>query len=549
MKRNIKNLIIATTTIAPVIALVACGNKNTKFDQVNNEKISFATSFKDDSIQNKALNKIFKIWNETENVKNKKDGYMPIELVSVEETNLENKISNKDKNTLYNLTLSYPSTVAILNKYRMNLDFVNVNNNDVIHPKFLEFNQRIQNVEESTYALPISRSGEVLIIDYPFLKAIIKKMQEKPKISILNKEKLMTKLETENPKLDGNTDLTYIMNKLQFNDNFKIENNIEFDLEKIVTNFTSLLEFSKFLGKAFKTSDDQEGIKAFLGIDSTTNPIYSAVFSESNLDYSNFMLKAKPNKSGIDYNKFWIENAPIKDANSTKSFQKIVEKIIDTANQKGAIYLKENERYSTAFLQNHQMLFALGSTAGYKYSFSKNNTKKTMGENEMVGIQAPGKLSADNKKEAIIVQGQSLIGIHANEAENNATKNFVKWFINKKIEFERNGKKETITPLEFYGLEGGYIVPTKNNIENISYLGNNQFEREFLKSIRVALQKNDSNFHFFEDPIDSLSAGFRTGLDTAIKSAVQRSNETNKAESFEEFMKKFKESLSSTYKS
>ena len=69
------------------------------------------------------------------------------------------------------------------------------------------------------------------------------------------------------------------------------------------------------------------------------------------------------------------------------------------------------------------------------YTIKLDNTKakeesldnnSTLGESEFFTLQAPTKYTADNKKHVTFGQGPSLIGIHANDAENKATKMFVK---------------------------------------------------------------------------------------------------------------------------
>ncbi|WP_170149950.1 P68 family surface lipoprotein [Mycoplasma struthionis] len=97
-------------------------------------------------------------------------------------------------------------------------------------------------------------------------------------------------------------------------------------------------------------------------------------------------------------------------------------------------------------------------------------TKKTLGaqpgsvnfsDADWIGV--PSQYSSEDPKHAVFEQGPSLIGIHANEQEDKATKLFIGWIMKEQLpSINISGKEFTnVTPLDAFNLYGGYISPTE----------------------------------------------------------------------------------------
>lgn len=553
------------------LSAISCGNtKNTskQFDQKDDGILKFANAFKSDGKQTEALKAIFKTWNNKEEVKRKIEGFLPIEILQLQSqygaayNDLSTKLEVKDKTTFYNFVFNYPNTVALLNKYNMNLDLSDVSVNDTIQKEFLKFNERILNVPQgSVYALPLTRSGEVLSINGPVLAFVFAKAldAENTTFTISNDEKTQefwNKLKTSAGINETTTPFGKDLVKIEKTwGEFSLEglHNFEFNVKQL-NNYKDLFALSNKISKSFKNAfitNENKAQKAYgvLGIDSMTNPIYSMFFSKIGRDYNKFLISPNSNKTGINYSETFNPTSE-----KAKNFKEIFNTILPNL-LNGSTYIRDKDKYSSNYLTNHQMIFALGSTSGYWYSFKKNSDKdlETLQKEELLSVIAPEYFDQNQSQNlvnaSIITQGPSLIGIHANEKEDKATKNFIKWFINEKAMKLNETDTEMVTPLTYYSKKGGYISPTKDlftlSDEELKARFN-PFEFAFLAEVKKAINnQKGENFSFMEDPIDTLTGPFREKLDTSIVSYIQRNKgkNPNEAESFEKFLESFKSSL------
>ncbi|MBN4084477.1 P68 family surface lipoprotein [Mycoplasma sp. CSL10166] len=139
-------------------------------------------------------------------------------------------------------------------------------------------------------------------------------------------------------------------------------------------------------------------------------------------------------------------------------------------------------------------------------SFESRSDQDYLNENELISRVTPTKWESKDAKKVLYLQGPSLIGVHANEVEDNATKAFVKWLMN---------NKEQLLSLQ---KSMSYITPVSNfntftEEEKKKIYGNNKY-------LQVALEEfgkvsEDDDYVAFEEPAGEYSASFRKQIKAA----------------------------------
>ncbi|TPI03087.1 hypothetical protein FJM01_00030 [Mycoplasma struthionis] len=175
--------------------------------------------------------------------------------------------------------------------------------------------------------------------------------------------------------------------------------------------------------------------------------------------------------------------------------------------------------------------------------------------NDADWIGVPSQYNEQDPKHAVFEQGPSLIGIHANEKEDEATKLFISWVMKEQLPSititRKQGSKTTtenysnVTPLDAFNLFGGYISPTEAffkhspedaEIKKLS-LGNQVAYKAFKKTV------DDSNWIVASDVASTNSDPLRQAITSAGKSAM--SNATNgTVVTFNDFLTTIKNSFS-----
>ncbi|WP_027120670.1 P68 family surface lipoprotein [Mycoplasmopsis lipofaciens] len=89
-----------------------------------------------------------------------------------------------------------------------------------------------------------------------------------------------------------------------------------------------------------------------------------------------------------------------------------------------------------------------------------------LNENELFTFSSPTKWAETDRYNVIYTQGPSLIGIHANDEEDKATKMFVKFLVSNQAQADLENK----TPWEYFGEKASYIFPI-NGFENVDNSG------------------------------------------------------------------------------
>ncbi|WP_416373328.1 hypothetical protein [Mycoplasmopsis cynos] len=135
------------------------------------------------------------------------------------------------------------------------------------------------------------------------------------------------------------------------------------------------------------------------------------------------------------------------------------------------------------------------------------------------------------------------MGVKANEADDDATRAFVKWLISstKKINTADDGKskEEKYTPLEFLQNTAGYITAVKElDTKDGKYLQNIAGKNEYLK---IAFNQfkdtvKNKNHVIFEEPAGLQSDAFRKQIGSAWETVQANYSNKAKPSTFDDFV-------------
>ncbi|MDW2861859.1 P68 family surface lipoprotein [Mesomycoplasma ovipneumoniae] len=173
--------------------------------------------------------------------------------------------------------------------------------------------------------------------------------------------------------------------------------------------------------------------------------------------------------------------------------------------------VKEESQTSSLYVESAKNKIKLINQPENAFIFSGSPQK--LNEDELEFLNEPSKTQESNKFNIVTSQGPSLIGFYNNPLENEATLNFVKWFISEKIEFDGpNNKKMVVTPSDFLAFSASNINPTKSNLEssfdeNPAFAANNAFKvayEQFQNQL-----KNPEKYRVFTEPAGIDSNVFR----------------------------------------
>ncbi|MDW2930245.1 P80 family lipoprotein [Mesomycoplasma ovipneumoniae] len=180
--------------------------------------------------------------------------------------------------------------------------------------------------------------------------------------------------------------------------------------------------------------------------------------------------------------------------------------------------VKEDSNTSSLYVESAKNKVKLINQPENAFIFSNSHQK--LNEDELEFLNEPSKTQESNKFNIFTSQGPSLIGFYNNEVENEATLNFVKWFISEKIEFDGpNNKKMIVTPSDFLAFSASNINPTKANLEsnfdqNPAFAKNNAFKVAY-EQFQSQL-KNPEKYRVFTEPAGIDSNTFRDATLTSF---------------------------------
>lgn len=166
-------------------------------------------------------------------------------------------------------------------------------------------------------------------------------------------------------------------------------------------------------------------------------------------------------------------------------------------------------------------------------------------KNEVDWISAPKKANNTSEETAsYVAQGPSLVGVHANDEEDEATRKFVNWFFKEKMEYEfGSGSSKTtekVTSLEMFNRKGNYIAPTSEYLsKDVSTLGNlNEAQKLAFENFKKADTDNANN-KIVEDVSSKLSELLRSNIQSTLQGLASSVAIQGKVVDFNEFLSNF----------
>ncbi|WGI36855.1 P68 family surface lipoprotein [Mesomycoplasma lagogenitalium] len=372
-----------------------------RFDQINDEKIKFASTFGSTSVLKTALDAVIEAWNNKQEVKDKKDGYLPIEITQLNggyqelESQLNTKLPAKSKDDLYNLTLNYPNVVATLLKYNMHLDLAGETEaqkavgvlekaKEIFSDQFLASNYQIAGLQStengrdpksSLWLIPFNKYSQAITVNMPVFAYIIKQATEHNGIKATIKtsdQEFFNKIKTQGTADEVSVEEIWGEYKAVNKENGGLAG-FEFSKESFES-YDGLFDLASRIKKAFPDADKagkpiNKKADYVLGIDTISNVLYKNALSDVDGDYSKFIFGLTDDKTSVNYN-----DVRKKGTEQNKIFEKNFNKIAKLLNEQ-ALFIRTSADYSSSMLKAHKLAFAINSTAGYVHNFYRNNDK------------------------------------------------------------------------------------------------------------------------------------------------------------------------------
>ncbi|WP_215737775.1 P68 family surface lipoprotein [Mesomycoplasma hyorhinis] len=390
LKSKLRSFLGATALVLPVAFFASC---QTRFDQVNDHKLVIAHTFNSREGRFLALDQIVKLWNETEKVKNKEEGFYPITLnrqfaqTYAEQGNaLELKLKAKNANQLVNLIFGYPTLAAVASQYDMSLkysDFPSLQNaiKTTFPPEFLQESKEIAGLNPKEYwIIPSLKSSRTLLVNGPVLNYVVQQAttQGTKKATIKQEDKIwFENLDKEK------TDTEYI--KKVWGDYVPIPleqgglEGYEFSkssLENYQDFFDLISRIRKSFPNNFEESKNKNKDKKFIiGVDDIGNSLYSIAFANADADFSKFLFSLEKNPNAKNDSDTVIKYATFLDDKTSPRYQTALKTFnqIDKLLKEDAIYfygLVQGNPPSNTYLNDHHMLFAITTTSNYRNRFA-----------------------------------------------------------------------------------------------------------------------------------------------------------------------------------
>ncbi|GLL57948.1 P68 family surface lipoprotein [Mycoplasmoides pneumoniae] len=169
----------------------------------------------------------------------------------------------------------------------------------------------------------------------------------------------------------------------------------------------------------------------------------------------------------------------------------------------------------------------------------------TLQSEEAVVLPALAKYKASDSTKIAITQEPNLIGIHANEKENEETRKFVNWFLNseqtwesKKYSKNKQNSNEKRTPAQFFADSASYILPLKKTFDNANKKEdqskannktNSQRTNTYIeKALEIFKGISQNQITSYSDPSDFRSGRFRDGIGSNFNAVVNSKVDFNK---------------------
>ena len=409
--------------VVPIGTIVSCSsiasNKISRYDAENDQKLKIAATFSATGAQSQALETIiakYNAWVDNLGETEKAKGYMKIEpLVTVSGgygkamDQLRTKFTAKDKKTLSNLIIDYPSSVGVLKSYDMHLNLKDVlpkADFDALkgkfEPNFWAQNDKIGGVAAGgAYAIPISVSTMANAINTPLLAYVINEIKRIDSQAIDfsdNKNPRLKKLYDQGKK--SNADLVEIKKMWGQMSGITFEENEVTD--KILDEFDSLIKFAIKCQKGFDKAVDNSKSLHLLALDSPTNLVQMLSYAYANGDMSKFYITKE--KDGYVNYKFLKD----KKSDSYKNFKKAIDLIREGVSS-GAVWIGGIGAYGSSLLINHQAMMSLGSSAGASHWYASGRGAIRVQNSPQARVEAIFDKSVSSLASKMYIKGESTI--------------------------------------------------------------------------------------------------------------------------------------------
>lgn len=414
--KSFKKVIGALGIFASASLFVAsCTKASTRFDQVDDGKLVLASTFSSSSPITLSLNDVIEQYN-----KNKPAGNYPVEIFSIAGgyngglQTVNTKLAAKDKTQFFNMIFNYQAVTAQLVRHDLALELnkgaepVDVS---AFPDQFLQENYDILgNTDRAVYGVPFTRSTEVLVTNVPVVYQLLSQAVANGDLTISNDEatqklwaewkmKAQTNLgnnkrstrpsraagemavtengmQAEQPEQPANqAPVSSEFIKKLWGDYTSVEGGLKgytFSASSLDTT-TSLLDLSTRIAKSYpnnlKPVNDRKPAspQGVIGIDSPSNYLFNATFSQVNGNKDNFMIRKTANNRAYDYNAL-LSNQDNRNEQLKNAFNALSPLI----NANG-LFLNNGGNYSSNWGKYHQLGFFLSSTSGYYQSFVGNS--------------------------------------------------------------------------------------------------------------------------------------------------------------------------------
>ncbi|QJR44221.1 P68 family surface lipoprotein [Mycoplasma miroungirhinis] len=417
--KNILKAFAIVTLASSVVTIAASCQISTRYDQdayfskdnegKKIEKIRIITNFGPSSDQKRynALNSIIDKYNEF--LDENKDNSEWNDALKVEANynfgltyndvynNLKLKISSKDRQTIGNLVLNYPSTAVFLGSYNMILNLDDVDTHLVNQSTINSY--RILGLDNSKkWILPFGQSSEILSVNKLLLGYILNALNSKyskkhTDTLISNKNSALLNESLQQFNQQNPESKKYLENLWKLKDvtdiDFSQYENTKLD-DSIISTYDGMLEFSYFIAKLLNSINNSNQLFT-LGMDNPVNEIFMQMYNKASNNFDNFYLKPLKSKQYILNYYENIQNS------QNNEFIELLNKYVDLANT-GRFYTQfdsETDFNSTTLQTQHIMLFSISSSLAYNYvkyvpeSYSyKNQTISYLGIGDWTNNEA-----------------------------------------------------------------------------------------------------------------------------------------------------------------
>ncbi|MBN0919030.1 P68 family surface lipoprotein [[Mycoplasma] gypis] len=376
MKKVTKFLAATAVLVAPVAGLAASCQAG-RFDQNDDGKLLILSPWSDSNRQGQILREVVDYYNKHQT--NAED-FLPVNIEiagkGYQDTTLQAKLNARDKGTLANVVIQYPTVASTILSYDMQLPFDDLKDtiNSIFSETFLDVNSTISgNKDNHLLTIPMTKSGEMLTIDKilvgKFATELVALGATLDPNATLMKSYVDYYKKPHTTGESGEVDKIWESGKIKDSE-VEYKNELKSELanytisDSIFTSYEELIKFSKYAKKMYPYSTYY-----VLGLDSFPNQTFVA--ADSLVGSTNDALVNKDASEVVDggynFKSFHTSGTP-----QNKTLKAVYE-LFKPGFEANAIWVGGGGAYGSSSLTVQKMAFSLGSTAGYSHTFYKDN--------------------------------------------------------------------------------------------------------------------------------------------------------------------------------